>query len=54
VRWDDKVLPLQADFRERDARVANNYCRDPFSFGYNWCFINQYGQDWEPCQTEGN
>ncbi|XP_045199612.2 hepatocyte growth factor-like [Mercenaria mercenaria] len=50
-RWDKQDLK-NADFPKIDLTDASNYCRDPYGFGYDWCYIEAFQQDqtWEPCQ----
>ncbi|XP_045209075.2 plasminogen-like [Mercenaria mercenaria] len=50
-RWDEQDLK-DAEFPKIDLADASNYCRDPYGFGYDWCYIESFQQDqtWEPCQ----
>lgn len=34
-----------------DVDLAENFCRDPFNYGFDWCYINS--NSWEPCLIEG-
>jgi hypothetical protein len=38
-----------SQFPDRNVEEAQNFCRDPYSEGYLWCFTTDPGTRLEPC-----